>query len=111
MKRSFTPLLILTLIFGLFAGCATTPREQYGQAQDSFIAAVTIVKAAHDAGDIDEETWEFVIKPAIRLGDQALDAYNAATAAGETGQDSFNIFRLALRELRPFVVAYVARDD
>lgn len=111
MKRFIAPMLTLTLLLTMLVGCATTPREQYGQIQDGFISALVIIQAARNAGDIDDETWELVIKPAVNLGDQALDAYNVATATGETGEDSLIVLQHVLRELRPFVVAYLAKND
>lgn len=94
----------LALIVVLLSGCASTPRERYAQAQDSYIAAVQTLVDARRAGVFDQETWNGDILPAIELGNDLLDQYGAATKAGQPADDINQRLQDVLRTLQPYIV-------
>lgn len=105
-----TVLMALIVVFVIYvAGCANTPREQYGQVQDAYIAGVTILLDARTQGEISEEDWQEDILPWINLGDKALDHYDAATQAGVDAGDALTQVRRALQELRPFIIQFATQ--
>lgn len=99
--RKFLPLL---LIVALVAGCASTPRERYAQAQDSYIAAVQTLIDARQAGVFDQETWREDILPVVNLGNDVLDQYDAATSAGQPAENLNHRLQSVLRTLQPYIV-------
>lgn len=99
--RKILPLL---LIAALVAGCASTPRERYAQAQDSYIAAVQTLVDARHAGVFDQETWNEDILPAVELGNDLLDQYGAATKAGQPAENLNHRLQNVLRTLQPYIV-------
>lgn len=88
----------------MIASCSSTPRETYADLQDTFISGVRTLNAAYDSGDISQEDWDETVWPAIKAGDAALDAYDAATAAGMRGESALGQLKDALDALRPWIL-------
>lgn len=111
MNRRIATLWALGLILSLTVyGCTLTPREGFIQTQDAYISVVNVLLEARSAGDIDETTWQDDILPLINLGDEALDQYDAETAAGLPGETSLLTIHDILAQLKPYVVKYVTRE-
>lgn len=99
--------VVATGAYALLAspGCAATatPRERYARAQDGYIAAVSTLLRARETGAISEETWQADILPLINIGNEALNAYDAATEAGISAEGPLETIRAVLEALAPFL--------
>lgn len=102
MNRALMPML-LTLL--LAVGCASTPRARYAQLQDAYIATVTTLLDAREAGEISQQDWKSDVLPLILLGNTALDKLDAATSAGVDDPTATAQLRDLLEELRPWIIS------
>lgn len=105
-KKLVSYMLLSVLLLQLTAGCASSPRGQYGQLQDVYLAAaVTLVDARKD-GYIDEATFNNVIEPLISDGDRLLDQLDIATSAGEdvTETAAYGVLKVVVARLLEYVV-------
>lgn len=102
MTKFLAPLVLaLTL---LMAGCASSPRQQFAQVNDAYIATVQVLLEARAADVFTEEEWETEVLPLLRLGDNLLDQYDAATLAGVEAGPLLNQVIVVLDKLRPYLV-------
>lgn len=102
MSRKALPLVLVLLC--LFSGCTTAPRNLYANVNDSYIAVLQGLLEAYDAGKFSNEQWAGDIVPLIVLGDQLLDTYNAATAAGQEAPVSYAHLQEVLVALNQFLL-------
>ena len=105
------PALAGLLAVLLIAGCASTPREQYAQVNDTFIAAVGTLTDARSQGVFDDETWSDDIVPLIKLGDTLLDEYDAATEADMPTESVTQRLQTVLQRLQPHITQAVQELD
>ena len=108
MKRMVAPILALVLMFSIISGCNLTPREQVANIQDTYISLVVSLNQAYDGGYFTDEQWDSDIIPVIRAGDAAIDALDAATAAGFPPDNELEAVRQVIETLRPIVLDYLA---
>lgn len=104
LKHGNKLLPLLLVVVMLVGGCASTPREQYANVNDSFIAAVSTLTDAKTAGVFSDEEWNEDIVPLIRLGDTLLDEYDAATDADMPTEPITTRLQRVLTELQPFII-------
>lgn len=108
MTRKFLPLL---LIAALFMGCASTPREQYSDLNDAYIASVQTLIEAKQADVFTDEEWQDAILPAIVAGDALLDEYDMTTGADQPDASVVRRLRRVLERLEPFVVRALSHQE